>query len=387
MRILLLTSFDLFPPVHGGSTIAYNFIKHATTRHQVVAVLPRLYSQGGPVDLEGPNAQFHYCQASTFDNLRVFSFFINPHYYRLADRLCRRTQPDVIQCETLWPVLVGLYLRRRYGVPVLCVEYNVEGDKFADLGRPWPVVAAVRAVERFACRHADAVITVSDPDRQKLVHQYGQATHVHTIRPSPDSDFQFDEHGRAAVRRRLGLAEDAPLLAFVGNLQYEPNQAAVRYIADGLYPAVMGRHPAARFLIVGQRPELVAESRRPHIIFTGYLSRQDLVAHLSAADIVLVPVHVGSGIRVKIPEATACARVVVTTRKAATGLEMFTDREIVRVDAVGPAFAAAVLDLMDNPERRRDMGQRARERTQIEFGWDRALVSYEEVYAGIGALA
>jgi glycosyltransferase involved in cell wall biosynthesis len=316
----------------------------------------------------------------------VLSFCINPHYYRAAEQLFREFQPDVVQCETLWPVLTGWYLRKRHNVPLVCVEYNVEGNKFAELQRPWPVVAAVRAVEGFACRHADCVVTVVDTDRQQLLTQYGVAPErIQTIRRSPDLvDFYFDATRRAAVRSRYGLAADQPLLTFVGNLQYEPNQEAVRHIAAHLYPAVLEKHPGAWFVVIGQGAEALADCQRERITFTGYLSRPDLVAHLCATDVFLVPVQTGSGIRVKIPEATACGRAVVATRKAAEGLELFADDEIVRVDDVGPQFTAAVLRLIEDPALRQDMGARARARTVQEFGWDKTLAQYERMYTRIG---
>ena len=389
MRILLLTSFDLFPPVHGGSSVVYNFMKHAATRHEVSALISRLYSLGGPVDLTGDKVHIQYCRPSPFDRLRVLSFLVNPHYYRAADHLCRKSQPDVIQCETLWPILAGWYLRRKYNVPLVCVEYNVEGTKFADLGRPWPILAAVRAVERFACRHADGVITVAETDREQLIGQYGaQPDRVQTIQPSPDlSAFRFDERDRAAIRDRYDLSQGQPMLTFVGNLKYEPNQHAVRRISEYVYPAVIDRHPDARFFIIGQGADQLAEYRRKHIAFTGYLSQQDLVAHLCATDVFLVPVETGSGIRVKILEATACRRAVVATEKAARGLELFADDEIIRTKAVDEGFVAAVLRLMEDPGLRSAIGARAEARTRKEFGWDKTLAAYEDFYTKIGALA
>ncbi len=387
MKILLLTSFDLFPPVHGGSSITYNFIKHAAARHEVYALISHLYSLGGEQDLKGDKVSIQYYQPSSFDRLRVLSFLINPHFYRAADRLCRRSQPDVIQCETLWPALTGWYLRRKHRVPLVCVEYNVEGDKFRELGRPWPIVALVRAVEGFAVRHADQVITVSEADRRMLLEKYrADAQRVQTIQPSPDlSDFHFDEQLRSGVRARYGLLPHQPLLSFVGNLQYEPNREAVRCIAEYVYPAVLEQHPDARFVVIGQGQELLAEYCREHLAFSGYLSRQELVAHLSATDIFLVPVETGSGIRVKIPEATACGRAVVATKKAAQGLELFGDDEILRVDGVGPEFIAAVLRLIKDPALRHSVGARAQARTEQAFGWDKVLSAYEDVYAQVGA--
>jgi glycosyltransferase involved in cell wall biosynthesis len=244
----------------------------------------------------------------------------------------------------------------------------------------------VQAVESFACRHADRVVTVSETDRQQLIRHYSASPQrTRTIQPSPDlSDFQFDESARHAVRQRLGLQAQQPLLTFVGNLQYEPNQQAVRSIADTLYPAIVDQQPDARFVIIGQGAELLVGCKRPNLSFTGYLSREDLVAFLSATDVFLVPVTSGSGIRIKIPEATACGRAVVVTRQAAQGLEVFADDEIVRVEGVGAAFAAAVLRVIRNPQLRARIGARAHRRTMHEFGWQRTLSAFEELYADLG---
>jgi glycosyltransferase involved in cell wall biosynthesis len=386
MRILLLTSFDIFPPLHGGSSIAYNFIKHAAARHEVSAVVSHMYSLHGEIDLINPRVRIQYCPPSPFDSLRVFSFLVNPLYWRAADRLCREQQPNVVQCESLWPILAGWQLKRRYGVPLVCVEYNVESDKFAALGRPWPVVGIAQAVERFACHRADRVVTVSEADREQLIRRYAVAPErIRTIQPSPDlSDFRFDEAGRHEVRKRFRLVGQQPLLTFVGNLRYEPNQQAVRHIAETLYPAIVAKRPDARFVIIGQGAELLSNFARPNLSFTGYLSREQLTAHLSATDVFLVPVTTGSGIRVKIPEATACGRAVVATCEAASGLEAFSEDEIVRVEGVGPQFAAAVLRLVRDPELRARIGARAHLRTLQTFGWHKTLSAYEDVYASLG---
>jgi glycosyltransferase involved in cell wall biosynthesis len=386
MRILLLTSFDIFPPVHGGSSIAYNFIKHAAARHEVSALISHMYSLRGEVDLSSPRIRIQYCRRSLFDRLRVFSFLVNPHYWRAADRLCREQCPDAVQCESLWPILAGWQLKRRYGLPLVCVEYNVESDKFAALGRPWPLVAGVQAVERFACHHADRLVTVSEADREQLIRSYGASPErIRTIQPSPDlTQFQFDQIGRREVRKRLALEEQQALLTFVGNLRYEPNQKAVRSIADTLYPTIVEQQPDARFVIIGQGAELLNDCSRQNLAFTGYLSRKDLVAYLSATDVFLVPVTIGAGVRIKIPEAMACGRAVVATREAASGLKVFAEDEIVRVDGVGPEFAAAVLRLIRDPQLRARIGARARQRTLQAFGWHKTLAAYEDLYASLG---
>jgi len=313
----------------------------------------------------------------------VLSFLVNPYYYRAAERICRQSQPDVIHCETLWPILAGWHLRRKYHVPLLWVEENIEALKFATLGRPRIITSLVAIVERFACQHADHIITLTEIDQGHLRELYHvQAERVTVITPSPDlSDFQWDKTARSATRKRYGLSQEDVLLTFVGNMKYEPNQHAVRRIADCIYPAVMDRYPSARFVVIGQGAEHLTDCRRDNIIFAGYVSRQDLVAHLSATDIFLVPVETGSGIRVKILEAAACGRAVVATRKATEGLEFFNDDEIVRVEAVDQRFVAAVLRLIEDGALRTAIGARVQLRTRRELGWDKTLAEYEQACA------
>jgi glycosyltransferase involved in cell wall biosynthesis len=388
MRILVLAPFDLFPPVHGGSTAVYNFVRNACRRHEMTALISHLYSQGGPVDLPVDRVHVRYCPPSAFDWLRVLSFPVNPHYYRAAEHAFQEAHPDLVQSEVLWTMPAGWRLRRRHRVPLVWVEQNIEARKYSDLGHHPILVAAVRQLERSASRHADHIVVLSDSDRQSLVQQYGvPAERISVIAPGPDlADFGFDPAARDRVRKLYGLANGDPLLTFVGNLEYGPNQLAVRYIAEDVYPAIMARHPEARFVVIGQSWERLAQHQRDRLTFTGYLSRQELVAHLCATDVFLVPVETGSGVRIKIPEATACGRAVLATNKSAQGLEMFGEDELIRVAGVGAQFVNTLMQLIENPQWREEIGQRGQARTEKEFGWEKALAAYEAVYAKLGAL-
>ena len=383
MKILVLTAFDLFPPVHGASSLVYTFVKRASGRHEIAAVISHLYSQGGKPDLPPDRVRIQYAPPSAVDRLKVLSFWVNPAYYDTAVRTCQQAHSELVQCETLWPFLAAWRLRRRHGVPLVWVEHNVEADKFAFLGRPRPLVALVRQVERFACRHADHVITLTEADRARLISHYGLPDQrSSTITPGPDlSEFTFRLEDRDAVRAVYELMPDDALLTFVGNLRYEPNREAVRHIADRIYPAVVARHPAARFVIIGQGADRCSDYRRERLTFTGYVSRAQLVAHLCATDVFLVPVVTGAGVRVKIPEAAACGRAIVATRKALEGLEAYADDEILRTDRVDDTFIGIVLRLIEDRAWRHDVGERARVRTLREFDWDKTLAAYEHAYA------
>jgi glycosyltransferase involved in cell wall biosynthesis len=176
------------------------------------------------------------------------------------------------------------------------------------------------------------------------------------------------------------------MLTFVGNLAYEPNQDAVRRLAEDIGPAVIAERPDARFVVIGQGDAGVSEHQRPWITFTGYLSRYELVSHLCATDVFLVPVEVGSGIRIKITEAAACGRAIVATREAAVGMEQFGEQELIRAEDAGADFVARVLGLVRDRGLRETVGARAQARAEATFGWESTLESYEGVYRSIGAL-
>ena len=389
MRVLVLAPFDLFPPVHGGSSVVYNFVKHASARHTIAAVISRLYSQHGPQDLFADNLKVIYCPPSPVDRLRVLSFVVNPAYYRTASHACQEIRPQVIQSEILWTWPAAWRLRRQYHIPAVWVAHNIEALKYAEMGYPRWLVALVNRLERFACQTADHIITLSQSDRQQLVSMYqvdpGKVT---VITPGPDlSVFSFDATARDGIRARYGLAPDDPLLSFVGNLKYGPNREAAANIVERIAPAVLRQHPGAHFVIVGQGSEELNTQGGSHITFTGYVSRSDLVAHLCATDVFLAPIEKGSGIRVKIPEATACGRAVITTDKGAEGLEAFTSDELVRVEGAGEEYVAAVLRLLADSRLRETLGARALARTRQSFGWQANLDLYEEAYAAAGASA
>jgi len=159
----------------------------------------------------------------------------------------------------------------------------------------------------------------------------------------------------------------------------------VEYIAARIAPAVRARYPDARFVIVGQGGEALKEYDHPDLIFTGFVdaragARPNLSDYLSASDVVLVPLDSGSGTRLKILEAAANARPVVSTRIGAEGQAFVDGEEILLTDAVDQAFVDATLRLLGDPALRERLGRAARERVVAEYSWEVQVRKMEQVY-------
>jgi glycosyltransferase involved in cell wall biosynthesis len=390
-RILVLSPCDVFPPVHGSSTAIYHTLQYLSENNRVFALLCTLYSQGGEADLDNPNLTIRYSRESPLDRLGYKGLLLNPLYYRAAWRAAREFEPDVIQAELLWTAPAALWLRKRTGAPVVLMQENVEYQKFVRFGMTSPFLKVIKWLEGWACRAADRVIALSEVDRNLMIDLYGIPLERFSLIPhgvDPDL-FDYRAEGAAAARQKLGLAADVPLLTFVGKLDYIPNARAVDSIAGQIAPAVWARYPAARFVIIGQGAEALTKFHRDGMIFTGFVDaragvRPNLSDYLSASDVVLVPLDSGSGTRLKILEAAANARPVVSTRIGAEGQDFVHGEEILLTDQVDQAFVNATLRLLADANLRERLGRAARARVLAQYSWRAQVGKMEQVYEELG---
>lgn len=390
-KVLVLSPCDIFPPVHGSSTAIYHTLQFLSETNQVYGLLCSLYSQRGAVDLHNPNLSIRYSRESPLDRLGYKGLVFNPLYYHAALQAAREFSPHVIQAELLWTAPHALWLRRRTGVPVVLMQENVEYQKFVRFGMTSPLLKAVKWLEAWACRTADRVVALSEVDRDFMVGLYAVPRERFALIPhgvDPDL-FDYRPEGAALARQELALGPDVPLLTFVGKLDYLPNVRAVASIAEQIAPAVWAHYPSATFAIIGQGTERLAHYRRDGILFTGFVDaragiRPNLSDYLSASDLVLVPLDSGSGTRLKILEAAANARPVVSTHIGAEGQAFVNGEEILLTDKVDQSFIDAILRLLADPGLREQLGRAARARVLAHYSWEAQVHKMEEVYAELG---
>ena len=148
-------------------------------------------------------------------------------------------------------------------------------------------------------------------------------------------------------------------ILFVGNFTHEPNRDAAAWLACEIMPRVQQRRPDARLRIVGGSPtEGVRALAGESVDVVGNAPTTD--THLEEASIVLAPVRIGGGMRMKVLEALARGKAVVTTRRGAEGfLDLDADPPL-SIAETADEIAAATLALLDDPPSRRDLGLRAR---------------------------
>ena len=393
-KILVLSPSDIFPPVDGNSENIYHIVKYLAPQHVLGVLLSRVFSQGGPADISHPNLTVRYCPASAFDRLQYKSFLVNPYYYRAAETLMRDVGADIIQCQVLFTILAGYFLKKRYRKPLVLVQENAEYVKQVKFEAPWYATYVLKLLEGLACRVSDRIVAVSEVDKQHMVDLYDvPQDRIHVISHCADHEvFKYDRDGAAMVRKARGIAPDDVVMTYVGKMDAPHNTVATQYIAERIYPVVTARYPHSWFMIVGQNYEHLLAYEKERLFFTGFISsRKDaspnLTDYLSASDIIIVPMDRGSGTRLKILEAAACSRPIVSTEIGAEGLEFVHGEEILLTKEVDDEFIELLLGLIKDEAWRQRLGTQARKKVVARYSWEREVARFEEVYQGLDSQA
>ncbi|MEW4568936.1 glycosyltransferase family 4 protein [Tautonia sp. JC769] len=274
---------------------------------------------------------------------------------------------DLWQCE--WtpycPSLDGLPGSARRLVMAHNVEsliwqryYENESHKIKRLyiGHQWRKFVRFEQGE-FA--RADATVTVSDADARIVRDQFG-LDRVEVVDNGVDVDH---------LSRPSGLHRLASQVLFLGSLDWRPNLDAVDQLLEFVWPAIRAARPDARLCIVGRNPSW--DLRRRISATPGaalHADVPDVRPFLWQSAVMIVPLRIGGGSRLKILEAFAAGLPVVSTRVGAEGLDAQAGSEYFGADAVAE-LAGATLAALGDPSWAREVADRARQLVHQRYDW------------------
>jgi glycosyltransferase involved in cell wall biosynthesis len=283
---------------------------------------------------------------------------------------------DVLVCDFLNPAVnVPTDLR----LPTVLFQHNVEAMiwkrhyevqthplKKAYLYGQW---RKAFAYERAACRRFRMVVTVSRDDAETIRRDYG----VERVADVPTGvDTQF-------FRPVEGVRVEPHSLVFTGSMDWLPNEDAIQFFTREIMPLVRERLPEVRLTVVGRKPyaSLMELSRRdPAIVVTGRV--EDVRPYMERAAAYVVPMRVGGGTRLKIYEAMAMEKPVVSTTVGAEGLPLRDGADLLLADTPR-AFADAVVRVLTDESLARKLGERSAATVREQFSWDKAATVFTEL--------
>lgn len=168
------------------------------------------------------------------------------------------------------------------------------------------------------------------------------------------------------------LPPHRPDLLYVGNFAYQPNQDAAHWLVSEIFPRITATIPDATLAVVGPNPPdwLAREAaREPRLHVPGFVP--ELMPWIDAAKVVVCPLRVGGGVKVKVLEALACGKVLVTTPVGGQGLGHLPI-DAFRSCSDTASVAAACSEFLSSPVLRAEQQQRAQAAARRLPTWDSA---------------
>ena len=267
-------------------------------------------------------------------------------------------------------------LLRRNGVPVIWDTHNVPsslvGEMNAAFNRTRPSVRSyvalhrLRTLERKLATQASQVWVCSDDDARRLARVCGRIVDVRIIPNAVDLEFYGSVHKST---KKVSTPSGGPHLYFAGVLSYEPNRLAAEFLVERIYPMLRSMLPHARCSIIGQSPSRRmsdAAARDPSIDLLGAV--EDVRPFLAESDIVVVPLMQGGGTRLKILEAFAARRPVVSTTKGSEGLRARSGKHLLLADDP-ESMVAAIARIWLDESLRESLTEAAYSLVASEYSW------------------
>jgi len=402
MRILWVKADKLLPVQNGGNIRTYHVLRYLPARHELTfssyyggspdpdyerelqRQLPgALAVCTGKRELSGTARGLDYLAHFSAHPPYAVSRFADAKVQKQIQAWYREQRFDVAVCDFLD---AAVNFPGSLGIPSLLFQHNVESEIWrrhaATAGNPAKQMMyrmefrKMFRYERAAVCKFHHVIAVSENDRA-LMMQWVDGDRVTVIPTGVDlAQYRPDP----ANSDSNTLPASAPLVSFVGAMDWEPNVDGVEYFCGEVWPAIKAEVPLARFRIVGRNPDRrVQKWASDSIEVTGRVP--SVVEHLRESAVVIVPLRIGGGTRLKIYEAMATAKAVVSTTVGAEGLDVHHGRDIMLADDPR-SFAQAVIMLLRDSELRRRY-QTAAAETAARYDWPAIGERFSEILESV----
>jgi polysaccharide biosynthesis protein PslH len=391
VKILWVKAGKLLPVDTGGKIRSYNILRHLARVHDVTL----LSYYGGDRDMAYeksigehiPGAQTIYTAApegalsQRLDYIWQLSSrapyavqkFTHPEVRRTVTQWMSEKRFDVAVCDFL---SASLNFPARLTLPCVLFQHNVETVLWQRMAQTesnavrklsYKIEATKMArYEKRALGRFHHIIAVSQQDRDEM-RKLDRNCQITVVPTGVDTE-QYQIAPPASG--------NPPIIVFVGSMDWEPNIDAVEYFCREIWPTILATHPNARFQIVGRNPHArVLRWKNDSVEVTGKVA--SVTEYLRAATVAVVPLRIGGGTRLKIFEAMAMAKAVVSTSIGAEGLDVENNRDLILADSP-QAFADSILLLLRDALTRRRY-EEAAAKLAAQFDWSRIAEKFAAV--------
>lgn len=389
MNILFLSTRLTYPPVGGHFQRTFNLIKAISKSHDVYFVSFSQKNLSKAKEYEYVEAMKKYCRDCVVVDLPMersgliflFTFFkslfsgkplIAYKYYcssfaHKISEILLKIPIDFVHFDML--PLVEYRSLIKQNTHCILTEHNVEYLRYQrwfpiekDLLKKLYIKFQCKNLKRYeieSIKKFEHCITVSPSDKNVLLKQL------------PNHSFIVIPNGTDLEYFRPSVSFPKPnTLVWVGGMTMWPNRDAIVYFLEEILPLLLKRKPNIEFRIIGNRPPSVLQkySKKGIVKVFGFVD--DIRPIVNDSMVYIAPLRIGSGTKLKILDAMAMGKAIVTTSIGAEGIDVQHGKDIMIGDTP-ESFTDNIITLLEDRELNRDIGLAARKTVETLYGWDK----------------
>jgi polysaccharide biosynthesis protein PslH len=400
MKILWVKAGGLVPPDIGGKIRSYSILKELAKTHELT--LFTFYAAHSNDVHSGLNGMFDQVvnlslpiatnrglgELASFAR-NIFSSwphtvakYCRPEVKARMRELLASQKFDVIICDF---VVAAAAIPWEVACPKVIFTHNVEAliwKRHFEVSRnplwkmaSWGEYQKMIRFEKYFLNKSEHVLTVSEADKE-FFSAFVDSSKMTVISTGVDTEYFRPDNGN----------EQPNSLVFTGSMDWMPNEDGVLYFLRSVLPLIRREIPEVSFTIVGRKPSeklRAAAAAEPGVQVTGTVD--DIRQYVREGSVYVVPLRIGSGTRLKIFEAMAMGKAIVSSTLGAEGLPISDGRNISIAD--GPEqFSSKVCQLLRDPEARRGLGSAARQLVEQHYSWSSVAAEFNDVLRRVAPL-
>jgi glycosyltransferase involved in cell wall biosynthesis len=391
MNILQIAPRVPFPPDDGGKIGIFNITKYLSLREHNIT----LVTFENSLDTKKDYSELqNYCKLflvpknlnnsvsgivkSLFSEVPYnIQKYISQEMLKTINQLLQAEEFDIVHVDGLHMAYYGIEIKKFFDIPITLREHNIESIIMKRVSENTKNILIksftllqykkIYSYEKYVTNEFDKCVVITKEDENTLKKLNPKAPTV-VIPAGVDLNFFYP----------LSAKEVEFSIVFVGSFDWYPNVEGVTWFLKKIYPIIKQKTPLLKLYIVGKNPpESIISFNSPNIIVTGYV--KDVRDYVAKSQVFIVPLRIGGGMRIKIIEAMAMGKAVVSTSIGAEGIEAKNNEEIIIKDRE-EGLANAITDLLVDEEKRKRIGEKALELVKEKYMWEKVAENFEKEY-------
>lgn len=407
MNLLLLSHRVPYPPNKGEKIRTFHHLEYLINKgHRVTVVTP----------LENSEEQGFAEALSDLFTIEVLHTTLDNRYQRMLRGMLQglplsvtnfysatlqnkinqqiiTNRPDAIMCTSSAMAryvfnTATAELIDKYNIRLIMDFMDLDSLKWTQYStrKPWPLSLVYKReakllsqLENETLHRFDASLFVSAEEKNLLQNDSQLKDKVHVVTNGVDQKTYRPASGSTPPDAKL--FDGSPVLLFTGVMDYYPNEDAVIWFAEEIWPSIIKQYASAQFVIAGMRPSRKVKDlgKINGIQVTGYLD--DILPYYQQADFLVTPFRVARGIQNKVLQAMACGLPVLTSPEGAAGIKCIDDEHL-KIAKTSSDYLSAINLLLEDKVRYNKMSQAGLNLVAKHYSWSSENVKLEQLLSG-----